>query len=111
MSKIFEIKKKKTEVIGAPPSNWLWFEGFDNILSCTAKINGIVSAINQGVHVMNSKTEVVNVSDEEDVQTPRMPSSRERQTLMFGDDNANVRTSPFINFDSLRTRACKLFGV
>jgi hypothetical protein len=105
MKKIFKIKKKKTEVISAPPFNWPWFEGFDQKNSGTAKINGIVNAINQGVCVMNFETEVVNVSDEEDVQTPRMPSSRERQTLMSRDDNANVRTTPFVNFDSLRTRA------
>jgi hypothetical protein len=30
---------------------------------------------------------------------------------LFGDDNANVGTTPFVNFDSPRTRACKLLGV
>jgi hypothetical protein len=33
------------------------------------KISGILNAIDQGVCVMNSKTKVVNVSDEKDVQT------------------------------------------
>jgi hypothetical protein len=84
MEKIYEIEKKKIEVIGAPPSDWPWFEGFDNIFFGTAKINGILNAIDQGVRVMNSKTKVVNVSDEEDVQTPWMPSSRERQLLCLG---------------------------
>jgi hypothetical protein len=40
-----------------------------------------------------------------------MPSSPKRQTLVFGDDNANVGTTPSTNFDSPKTRACKLFGV
>jgi hypothetical protein len=30
---------------------------------------------------------------------------------MFGDDNANVGTTQSVNFDNLRTRACKLLGV
>ncbi len=33
---------------------------------------------------MNSETEVVNVSDEEDVQTPWMPNSPKKQTFVFG---------------------------
>jgi hypothetical protein len=111
MKKIYKIEKKKTEVIGAPPSDWPWFEGFDNIFSSIIKINGIPNAIDQGVYVMNSKIEVVNVNDEEDFQTPWMLSSHEKQTFVFGDDNANVRTTPFVNFDSPRTWACKLHSV
>jgi hypothetical protein len=42
---------------------------------------------------MNSEIEVVNVSVKEDVQTPQMPNSHQRQTPMFGDDNANVGTT------------------
>jgi hypothetical protein len=102
MKKIYGIEKKKTEVIGAPPSDWPWFEGFDNIFFGTAKINGILNAIDQGVCMMNSKTKVVNVSDEEDVQTLRMPSSCERQTLVFRNDNENVRTTPSVSSDSLK---------
>jgi hypothetical protein len=60
---------------------------------------------------MNSEIEVVNVSDEEDVQTLRMPRSPKRQTHVFKDDSANVETTPSTNFNSPRTRACKLFGV
>jgi hypothetical protein len=60
---------------------------------------------------MNFETEVVNVSDEEDVQTLWMPRSLERQTLVFRDDNANVGTTPFVNSNSPRTRACKLHGM
>jgi hypothetical protein len=72
-------------------------ERFDNIFFGTAKINGMPIVIDQGVHVMNFETKVVNVSDEKDVQTPCVPSSLERQIPMFGDDNANVGT----------TRICK----
>jgi hypothetical protein len=75
------------------------------------KINGIPNAIDQGVRVMNSKTKVVNVSDEEDVQTPQMPSNPKKQFFLFGDGNANVRTTPFANSNSLKTRACKLLNV
>jgi hypothetical protein len=60
---------------------------------------------------MNFEIEVVNVSDEEDVQTLRMSRSLERQILVFRDDNANVETIPFANSNSRRTRACKLLGV
>jgi hypothetical protein len=49
-----------------------------------AKISGILNAIDQGVHVMNFKIEVVNVSDEEDVQTPWMPNNPEKQFLCLG---------------------------
>jgi hypothetical protein len=105
------LKKKKTEVIGAPPSNWPWFDRFDNIFFGIAKINGISNTINQGVRVMNFEIEVVNVSDEKDVQTLQMPRSLERQTHVFSDDNANVGTTPSSNSYSPRTRACKLPSV
>jgi len=67
MKYIYETKKKKTEVIVAPQSNWSWFERFDNVFSGIAKISGIPNAIDQGVCVMSSNTEVVNVNYEEDV--------------------------------------------
>jgi hypothetical protein len=60
---------------------------------------------------MNFDNEIVNVNDENDVQTPQMPSSLERQILVFGDDNANIETTPFVNYDSFRTRACMLPSV
>ncbi len=56
--------KEKTKVIGAPPFDQPWFEHFDNIFSNIAKINYIPNATNQDMGVMNSKTKVVNVSDE-----------------------------------------------
>jgi hypothetical protein len=40
-----------------------------------------------------------------------MPNNLEKQFFLFGDDNANVRTTPFANFDSLKTKACKLLNV
>ncbi len=73
MKKIYEIEKKKIKVIGA--SNQPWFEHFNNIFFGIAKINGIHNAIEQGVRVMNFEIEVVNVSDEDDVQTPQLPNS------------------------------------
>jgi hypothetical protein len=57
---------------------------------------------------MNSKTKVVNVNDEKDVQMPRMLNSPKRQTLVFG---AHVGTTPPTNYDSPRTKACKLPSV
>jgi len=60
---------------------------------------------------MNSDIEVMNVNDEEDVQTLQMPSRCKRQTPMFEDDNTNVGTTLLVNFDSLTTRACKLLSV
>jgi hypothetical protein len=60
---------------------------------------------------MNFEIEVVNVNDEENVQTPQMLNSPERQTLVFEDDNANVRITLFANFDSFRIRVCKLLGM
>ncbi len=77
----------------------------------TTKINNIPIVIYQGVCVTNFETKVVNISDEKDVQTPCLPSSPKRQIPMFGDDNANVGTTPFANSNSLRTRACKLPSV
>jgi hypothetical protein len=49
---------------------------------------------------MNFETKIVNVSDEEDVQTPQMPSNLERQIPVFGDNNTNVGIAPFANCDS-----------
>jgi hypothetical protein len=41
-----------------------------------------------------------------------MPSNFKRQTLVFRDDNANIGTTiPSTNFDSPKTRACKLHSV
>jgi len=111
MKKIYKTKKKKIEVTSAPPFDWPWFDYFNNIFYSIAKINGIPNAINQGVRVMNSEIEVVNVSDEKDVQTLRMPRSPERQTPMFRDEDVNVGTIPFVNSDSPRIGACKLPGV
>ncbi len=111
MTNIYTTKEKKIKVIGTPPSNQPWLEHFDNIFSNIGKISDIPNVIDQGVHVMNSNIEIVNVNDEEDVQTPLMPNSPERQTLVFGDDNANVETTPSINFDNFRTRACTLPSV
>jgi hypothetical protein len=112
LKKTYETKKKKkTEVIGVPPSNYPWFDCFDNIFFGTTKINGIPNTIDQGVCVMNFEIEVVNVSDEKDVQTLQMPRSLERQTPVFRDDNANFGTTPSSNSYSPRTRACKLPSV
>jgi hypothetical protein len=45
----------------------------------------------------------------------RMPKHlgclRALREKLFRDDNANVGTTPFANFDSPRTRACKLPSV
>jgi len=71
--------KKKTKIIGE--SNRPWFECFNNIFSSIAKISGKPNAIDQGVRVMNFEIEVVNVSDEEDVQTPQMPNSLQNKLL------------------------------
>ncbi len=50
---------------------------------------------------MNFETKIVNVSDEENVQAPQMPSSLERQILVFGDNNTNVGIAPFANCEPL----------
>ncbi len=55
------------ELIVALPLDWPWFEHFDNIFFSTIKINGILNAIDQGVHVMNFEIEVMNVNGDEDV--------------------------------------------
>jgi hypothetical protein len=86
MKNIYETKKKKTKLINAPPFDWPWFERFDNIFFDIAKINSMLNVIDQGVHVMNFETKVMNVNDEKYVQTPCVPSSFERQIPMFGDD-------------------------
>jgi hypothetical protein len=56
------------------------------------KINGIHNAIDQVVCVC-----VLNF---EDVQTPQMLNSLDRQILVFGDNNTNVGIAPFANCDS-----------
>jgi hypothetical protein len=60
---------------------------------------------------MNFETKVVNVNDEKNIQAPCVPDSLKWQIPMFGDDNANVGTTPSANSNSLRTRACKLLSV
>jgi hypothetical protein len=88
-------------IASASTSNWPWFEHFDNIFFGIGKISGIFNAIDQGVHVMNSETKVVNVCDEHDLETTRMPNSFEKQIPMFGD-------ALYANSNSPRTRAYKL---
>ncbi len=70
---LWNISKRTIKIIGA--SNWPWFEHFNQKKSNIAKISGIPNAIDQGVHVMNSEIELVNVNDEKDIQTPQMPNS------------------------------------
>jgi hypothetical protein len=60
---------------------------------------------------MNLEIKVVNVNDEEDVQTPQMLVALRGKLLCFEDDNANVGITLSINFGSPRTRACKLPSV
>jgi hypothetical protein len=49
MKNIYAIEKKKKKVTSAFPSNWPWFEHFDNIFFGVVKISGIPNAIYQGV--------------------------------------------------------------
>jgi hypothetical protein len=46
----------KRKVTSAPPSNWPWFEHFDNIFFGTTKLNGVLNVTNQGVCVMHLET-------------------------------------------------------
>lgn len=39
--KIYDVKKKKNEVIHGPPSNWPSFELFDKFFCGIAKTNGM----------------------------------------------------------------------
>ncbi len=73
-TRVLELEFCKEDAVTSA-SNWPWFEHFNNIFSSITKISGISNAIDEGVHVRNSKIEIVNVSDEEDVQTPQMPNS------------------------------------
>jgi hypothetical protein len=41
----YEIEKKKIEVTSASPSDWPWFEIFEQMFGSTTKINGIPNAI------------------------------------------------------------------
>jgi hypothetical protein len=50
------LKKMKRKVTSAPPSNWPWFEHFDNIFFGTTKLNGVLNVTNQGVCVMHLET-------------------------------------------------------
>jgi hypothetical protein len=58
----YETEKKKTQVIGASPSDWPWFERFDQMFiemfGGTAKINGIPNEIDQVVQNLHSHSEV-----------------------------------------------------
>jgi len=67
IKKFDKMDKKKNEIINAAPLNWPWFECFDNIFFNITKINDIPNAIDQGVHAMNVKIKIVNVTDEKDV--------------------------------------------
>jgi hypothetical protein len=88
--KIYKREKQKTKVIGAPPFDWPWFEHFDNNFSNIAKINCIPNAIDQSVGMMNSEIKVVNVSDEEDIQTPRMLKALRNKLLCLGSKSIAV---------------------
>jgi hypothetical protein len=63
----YETKKKKTEVIGASPFYWPWFERFDRMFGSIAKINGIPNAIDKGVQHLHShsKVQTFEVSDDD----------------------------------------------
>ncbi len=61
-----ETKKKKTQVTNASPSNWPWFEIFDQMFGGTTKINGIPNAIDQGMHNLHSHSKVQTFEVTED---------------------------------------------
>jgi len=48
------------------PSNWPWFEIFDQMFGGTTKINGIPNAIDQGMHNLHSHSEVQTFEVTED---------------------------------------------
>jgi hypothetical protein len=62
---------------------------------------------------MHSKTEIVNVNDEEVVilEMPQMYYNHEKQTLMFRDNIINVGIVTSIKFNNPRSRACKFPNV
>jgi hypothetical protein len=62
---------------------------------------------------MHSKTEIVNVNDEEDVilEMPQMYYNHEKQTLMFRDDITNVGIVISIKSNNPRSKACKFPNV
>jgi hypothetical protein len=63
----YETEKKKTQVIGASPSNWPWFERFDQMFGSITKINGIPNAIDKGVQNLHShsKIQTFEVNDDD----------------------------------------------
>ncbi len=66
----YETEKKKTQVIGASPSDWPWFERFDQMFGGTTEINGIPNAIDHGVQNLHSHSGVqtFEVSDDDVTQ-------------------------------------------
>jgi hypothetical protein len=63
----YETEKKKTQVTSASPSNWPWFERFDQMFGSIAKINGICNAIDNGVQNLHShsKVQTFEVTDDD----------------------------------------------
>ncbi len=109
----YETKKKKIQVTGASPSNWPWFEKFDQMFGGRSKINGIPNAIDQGVHNLHSHSEVqtFEVNDDDVTQGIHEHSSPPQQAPIFGHGNEEEVHAPSAGSDTPKTRACKLFGV
>jgi hypothetical protein len=104
-------------VIGASPSDWPWFERFDQMFiemfGGTTKINGIANAIDQGVQNLHSHSEVqtFEVSDDDVTQGTQEHSSPAQKAPVFGHGNEEEVRVPFIGLDAPRSKACKLLGV
>jgi hypothetical protein len=102
-----EIEKKKIQAIAASPSDWPWFEIFDQMFGSTTKINGIPNAIDQGVQNLHSHFEVSDDVTQGTQEHYRPP----QQAPIFGHGNEEEVHAPSIGSDTLRTRVCKLSSV
>jgi hypothetical protein len=79
----------------------------------TTKINGISSAIDQGIHNLHShfKVQTFEVNDDDATDGIQKHSSPLQQTLVFGHGNEKEVHVPSVSSNTPRTRACKLLNV
>ncbi len=80
-----DAKKKKTKIIGAPPSKWHQFERFKVFFWLVLlNINRVPQGIDPTIRTTPPReTKVGNIFDENDLETQDIPTSPKMQILIW----------------------------
>ena len=105
-SQYYRVKKANNNT-GAGATKFIWYDAIDEILSHTAKANGVSGGMDQGESVRGTATAPVNLEDEGDGEAPCTRSPDHTVPAFTGSGTGETRSTAST---SPRTRAANLVG-